>query len=87
MIAPKWLNTSSQPIAIRNVIEFLSGVLLNEKTYGKSYDIGGPDILTYKEMLLKLARVRGSEAKSHGRARHDAPLIFLLALLCYFNQL
>ena len=59
MIAPRWLNTRSQPIAIGNVIEFLSGVLLNEKTYNHSYDIGGPDILTYKQMLLRFARVRG----------------------------
>ncbi len=59
MIAPKWLNTRSQPVAIRNVVEFLSGVLLNEKTFNASYDIGGPDILTYKEMLLDFARVRG----------------------------
>lgn len=59
MIAPRWLNTHSQPIAIRNVIEFLFGVLLNEKTYNNSYDIGGPDILTYKQMLLSFAKVRG----------------------------
>jgi uncharacterized protein YbjT (DUF2867 family) len=59
MIAPRWLNTRSQPIAIRNVIEFLSGVLLNDQTFGKSYDIGGPDILTYKQMLLRFAGVRG----------------------------
>jgi len=59
MIAPKWLNTLSQPIAIRNVIEFLSGVLLNESTFNHSYDIGGPDILTYKQMLLGFAKVRG----------------------------
>ena len=59
MVAPRWLNTRSQPIAIRNVIEFLSGVLLNEKTFNNSYDIGGPDILTYKQMLLGFARVRG----------------------------
>ena len=59
MVAPRWLNTRSQPIAIGNVIEFLSGVLLNEKTYNHSYDIGGPDILTYKQMLLRFARVRG----------------------------
>ena len=58
MIAPRWLETKPQPIAIKNVIEFLSGVLLNEKTFGKTYDIGGPDILTYKEMLLKFADVR-----------------------------
>jgi hypothetical protein len=59
MIAPRWLNTLSQPIAIRNVIEFLSGVLLNEQTFNRSYDIGGPDILTYKQMLLQFAEVRG----------------------------
>jgi uncharacterized protein YbjT (DUF2867 family) len=59
MIAPIWLNTHSQPIAIRNVIEFLSLVLLNEKTFNNNYDIGGPDILTYKQMLLRFAKVRG----------------------------
>jgi uncharacterized protein YbjT (DUF2867 family) len=59
MIAPRWLETMSQPIAIRNVIEFLSGVLLNETTFNKSYDIGGPDIMTYKQMLLRFAKVRG----------------------------
>ena len=59
MIAPRWLNTRSQPIAVRNVIEFISGVLLNETTFNKSYDIGGPDIMTYKKMLLRFAKVRG----------------------------
>jgi len=59
MIAPRWLNTRSQPIAIRNVLEYLSGVLLHEKTFGQSFDIGGPEVLTYKQMLLKFAQVRG----------------------------
>ena len=59
MIAPRWLNTATQPIAIRNVIEFLSGVLLNELTYNCSFDIGGPDVLNYKQMLQTFARVRG----------------------------
>jgi uncharacterized protein YbjT (DUF2867 family) len=63
MITPKWLNTRSQPIAIRNVMEFLKGVLLKEETFGKSYDIGGPDILTYREMLLRLAKVRKLKRK------------------------
>jgi len=58
MIAPRWLNTRSQPIAIRNVIQFLKGVLLNEKTLDRSFDIGGPEIMTYKQMLLKFARIR-----------------------------
>ena len=59
MIAPRWLNTKTQPIAIRNVIEFLSGVLLLPETYNKNYDIGGPEILTYKQMLLRFAKARG----------------------------
>lgn len=59
MIAPRWLNTKCQPIAIRNVIEFLTGVLGKKETYNKSYDIGGPDVLSYKEMLLLFAKVRG----------------------------
>ncbi|WP_397599493.1 SDR family oxidoreductase [Silvanigrella sp.] len=58
MIAPKWVKTKTQPIAIRNVIEYLSGVMGNKETYYKSYDIGGPDILTYKEMLLQFANIR-----------------------------
>jgi hypothetical protein len=59
MITPRWLNTKCQPIAIRNVIEFLVGVIGKTETYNQNYDIGGPDILTYKEMLLRFAKVRG----------------------------
>lgn len=58
MITPRWLNTKSQPIAIRNVIEYLKGVLLFEYAFDKSFDIGGPEILTYKAMLLGFAKVR-----------------------------
>lgn len=58
MIAPRWLNTRAQPIAIRNVVQFLMGVLLNSATYDKSYDIGGPEIMSYREMLLHYAQVR-----------------------------
>lgn len=59
MIAPKWLNTKTQPIAIRNVLQFLTGVLGVESYYNKSFDIGGESVLTYKEMLLGFAKVRG----------------------------
>ncbi len=59
MITPRWLNTKCQPIAIRNVIEFLVGVIGKTETYNQNYDIGGPDIFTYEEMLLRFAKVRG----------------------------
>ncbi|MFY8161112.1 MAG: SDR family oxidoreductase [Candidatus Kapaibacteriota bacterium] len=59
LITPQWLKTKSQPICIRNVVEFLIGVIGKTETYNKSYDIGGPDILSYKEMLLRFAKIRG----------------------------
>lgn len=59
MIAPKWLNTKTQPIAIRDVLNFLLKALENEKLYNKSYDIYGPEVLTYQEMLLQFAKIRG----------------------------
>jgi len=58
MVAPKWIMTRSQPIAVSNVIQFLKGVLLMEEAYHKSFDIGGPEILTYKQMLLQYASIR-----------------------------
>lgn len=58
MITPKWLNTKCQPIGIRDVIKMLEESLLNEKVYNRNFDIGGPDILSYKEMLLEFAKVR-----------------------------
>lgn len=59
MIAPRWLETVCQPIAIRNVIIYLKRLIGNEECYDQVFDIGGPDILTYKQMLLQFAEVRG----------------------------
>jgi uncharacterized protein YbjT (DUF2867 family) len=58
MIAPKWLKTKCQPIAIRNVMEYLNGVLMREETFNKTFDIGGTEVLTYKQMLYGFAKVR-----------------------------
>ncbi len=58
MIAPKWLNTKTQPLAIRDVLSFLQNALNKEELYNTSYDIFGSEILTYKEMLLQFAEVR-----------------------------
>ena len=59
MIVPRWLNSRCQPIAIRNVINYLHRCLLNEQTLFKTFEIGGPDVLTYKQMLQEFAAVRG----------------------------
>lgn len=59
MIAPKWLNTKTQPIAISDVLQYLRDVLFNTKTYDTNFDIGGRDVLTYKRMLIQYSEVRG----------------------------
>lgn len=58
MVTPKWLNTKCQPISISDVIKFLYQSLNKKETFNKSFDIGGPDILSYKEMLLGYAKAR-----------------------------
>lgn len=58
MIAPKWLNTRCQPIGISDVVKILSKTIFNLQTFDNNFDIGGPDILSYKEMLLKFADMR-----------------------------
>lgn len=58
MIVPKWLNTLCQPIGVRDVVRYLTGCLKNEQTYNQSFDIGGSEVLTYKNMLLEYARIR-----------------------------
>ena len=58
MVTPKWLNTRCQPIGVSDVISILEKTIFNEKGYDKDFDIGGPDILSYKEMLLEFGKVR-----------------------------
>lgn len=59
MITPRWVETRIQPIAIRDVLEYLTGCLLNAETAGQEFDIGGPEIFTYVEMMQRYAEARG----------------------------
>lgn len=58
MIAPKWVNSLCQPIAIGDVLFYLSSVLLNQKCMNKIFDIGGPEAITFKEVMLRYAKFR-----------------------------
>ena len=58
MVAPRWLHTKTQPIAIRDVLTYLTKALVNKEVFNGSFDIYGPEILTYKQMLLQFAQVR-----------------------------
>jgi uncharacterized protein YbjT (DUF2867 family) len=59
MITPKWVRNPVQPIAIRNVLNYLQGCLENEETKGGTFDIGGPDVLTYQRLLEIYAEEAG----------------------------
>lgn len=59
MVCPKWIDTRIQPIALRDVLDYLLGCLFNPATAGETFDIGGPEVLTYREMMQKYAETRG----------------------------
>jgi uncharacterized protein YbjT (DUF2867 family) len=58
MIAPRWLNTRCQPIAVSDVIYYLVNSLHSPQALNRTFEIGGPDIMTFKEMLLSYAKLR-----------------------------
>ena len=59
MITPRWVDTVSQPIAVRDVLTYLVRCLEVQETAGRALDIGGPDVLTYRELMQEMARARG----------------------------
>lgn len=59
MFAPRWVNTLSQPIAVQNVLEYLAGCLEKPETTGRTFDIGGPDVVTYADLFRLYAREAG----------------------------
>jgi uncharacterized protein YbjT (DUF2867 family) len=59
MITPRWVTTRCQPIAVGDVIAYLAGCLADERTNGRTFDIGGPEVLTYKEMMERFGRIEG----------------------------
>jgi uncharacterized protein YbjT (DUF2867 family) len=63
LLAPRWIEHRCQPIAIRDVIKYLVGVLETPEARGRIFDIGGPEKLTYREMMETLARVLGKRRR------------------------
>lgn len=59
MITPKWVESRLQPIAVRDVLRYLVGCATLPDDVNRAFDVGGPDVLTYKEMMLRYAAVKG----------------------------
>ena len=63
MVLPEWTAAHTQPIALRDVVRALDRCLANEATYGQRYDIGGPEVMTYRRMLERTADLLGLERR------------------------
>jgi uncharacterized protein YbjT (DUF2867 family) len=59
MITPRWVGTRTQPIAIADVVRYLVGVLDHAEAEGRAFDIGGPEVLAYRDMLQRVAAIEG----------------------------
>lgn len=59
MLTPSWVSTPTQPIALGDVARYLAGVCGNEATYGEGYDAGGPEVMTYRQMIERVAVLLG----------------------------
>lgn len=70
MVCPAWTRTETQPIALRDVVCLIDFVLGNPECMGQTYDVGGPDTMTYKEMMLRTADLLGKT-----RIMVDAPVV------------
>jgi uncharacterized protein YbjT (DUF2867 family) len=59
MLTPRWVSTATQPIALADVVAYLRAVGGMEAAFGGTYDVGGPDVMTYREMMERIAHLRG----------------------------
>lgn len=59
MVTPRWVHTKTQPIAVADVVRYLVGVLEAPEAEGRTFDVGGPDVLEYLEMLTRVADIQG----------------------------
>ncbi len=63
MITPSWVATPTQPIAIDDIARYLEGVCGNEAALGQSFDAGGPDVMTYRQMIERIAALLGKRPR------------------------
>jgi uncharacterized protein YbjT (DUF2867 family) len=59
MICPRWVSTRTQPIALADIASYLAGAAGHEAMIGRSFDAGGPEVMTYREMIERIALIRG----------------------------
>ena len=78
MVAPQWVGTKTQPISLRDVVRYLVGVLDNEEAMGRVFEIGGSEVLTYRDMLRRASKIQ------NGR---DVPIVVVPVLTPQLSSL
>ncbi len=58
MVCPRWVSTPTQPIAIHDIARYVAGVCCDPEAIGQTYDAGGPEVMTYRQMIERIARIR-----------------------------
>ena len=61
MIMPSWVSTPTQPIALDDIARYLAGVCGNANALGQGFDVGGPEVMTYRQMIERIAKLRGRQ--------------------------
>ena len=63
MITPSWVSTPTQPIALEDISRYLAGVAGNDAAVGQAFDVGGPDVMTYRQMIERIAALLGRKPR------------------------
>jgi len=82
MLAPYYLDTISQPIAVSNLVNYLENCIDNEDMIGKTFDVGGPNIVTYRDLIEIYAEQAGLPKRKIFYVNADSPLLGALCLSC-----
>jgi uncharacterized protein YbjT (DUF2867 family) len=61
MVTPRWVSSRTQPIALDDAVAYLAGVCGLEEAFGQALDVGGPEVMTYREMMERIAALRGKQ--------------------------
>ena len=86
MVAPRWISSLCQPIAIRDVLFYLQAVVHRPECFNRIFDIGGPEIMTFKQALMQFAELRGLKRTIITVPRINTPFVLVLVSLCHFCQ-
>ncbi|HJY25152.1 MAG TPA: hypothetical protein VJ649_05705 [Actinomycetes bacterium] len=63
MITPSWVSTPTQPIALADITRYLAGVAANQAAFGRGFDAGGPEVMTYRQMIERIAALLGRKPR------------------------